>query len=106
MEFARYRLPEGDVPAPAGAVEIGRLPPLRSAVGGGMQDWMTFDLSGLNLLVIQIYGRYDGRRSDDEDLILVAAIGVDAKGDKHPLGLTTRRRGATHGTGRHDCNFG
>jgi transposase-like protein len=23
----------------------------------------------------------------DEDLILVAAIGVDAKGDKHPLGL-------------------
>jgi hypothetical protein len=24
----------------------------------------------------------------DEDLILVAAIGVDAKGDKHPLGLT------------------
>jgi hypothetical protein len=71
-----------------------------------MQDWMASDLSGLNLLVIQIYGRYDGRRSDDEDLILVAAIGVDAKGDKHPLGLTTRRRGATHGTGRHDCNFG
>ena len=35
MEFARLvRLPEGDVPAPAGAVEIGRLPPLRSAVGG------------------------------------------------------------------------
>jgi Transposase, Mutator family len=24
----------------------------------------------------------------DKDLILVAAIGVDAKGDKHPLGLT------------------
>ena len=23
----------------------------------------------------------------DEDLILIAAIGVDAKGDKHPLGL-------------------
>jgi transposase-like protein len=34
------------------------------------------------LLVIQI----DGIHMDD-DLILVAAIGVDAKGDKHPLGL-------------------
>jgi putative transposase len=34
------------------------------------------------LLVIQIDGIHM-----DEDLILVAAIGVDAKGDKHPLGL-------------------
>ena len=41
------------------------------------------DLSGLDLLVIQI----DGIHMDD-DLILVAALGVDAKGDKHPLGLT------------------
>ena len=40
------------------------------------------DLSGLDLLVIQIDGIHM-----DEDLILVAAIGVDAKGDKHPLGL-------------------
>ena len=37
---------------------------------------------GLDLLVIQI----DGIHMDD-DLILVAALGVDAKGDKHPLGL-------------------
>ena len=35
------------------------------------------------MLVIQI----DGIHMDD-DLILVAALGVDAKGDKHPLGLT------------------
>ena len=42
----------------------------------------TLDLSGLDLLVIQIDGIYL-----DEDLILVAALGVDAKGDKHPLGL-------------------
>jgi transposase-like protein len=34
------------------------------------------------LLVIQIDGIHM-----DEDLILVAAIGVDANGDKHPLGL-------------------
>ena len=43
---------------------------------------MASDLSGLDLLVIQI----DGIHMDD-DLILVAALGVDAKGDKHPLGL-------------------
>ena len=43
---------------------------------------MASDLSKLDLLVIQIDGIHM-----DEDLILVAAIGVDAKGDKHPLGL-------------------
>src|SRR6478672_1036331 len=47
-----------------------------------MKDWMASDLSDLDLLVIQIDGIHM-----DEDLILVAAIGVDAKGDKHPLGL-------------------
>ena len=44
---------------------------------------MASDLCGLDLLVIQI----DGIHMDD-DLILVAALGVDAKGDEHPLGLT------------------
>ena len=43
---------------------------------------MASDLSGLDLLVIQIDGIHM-----DEDLILVAAVGVDAMGDKHPLGL-------------------
>jgi putative transposase len=43
---------------------------------------MASDLSGLDLLVIQIDGIHM-----DEDLILVAAIGIDANGDKHPLGL-------------------
>jgi putative transposase len=47
-----------------------------------MNEWMASDLSSLDLLVIQIDGIHM-----DEDLILVAAIGVDAKGDKHPLGL-------------------
>src|SRR3954452_24246781 len=47
-----------------------------------MKNWMASDLSGLDLLVIQI----DGIHLDD-NLILVAAIGVDAMGDKHPLGL-------------------
>src|SRR3954469_19080526 len=84
-KFARsVRLPEGDVPAPAGA-GVSKSAASRRFVAlsaARMKDWMACDLSGLDLLVIQI----DGIHMDD-DLILVAAIGVDAKGDKHPLGL-------------------
>ena len=43
---------------------------------------MGSDLSDLGLLVIQIDGIHM-----DEDMTLVAAIGVDVNGDKHPLGL-------------------
>ena len=43
---------------------------------------MSSDLSQLDLVAIQI----DGLHVDD-DLVLIAAVGVDAKGDKHPLGL-------------------
>jgi putative transposase len=84
-KFARsVRLPEGDVPAPMGAgltkSAVSRRFVALSAAR--MKDWMASDLSSLDLLVIQIDGIHM-----DEDLILVAAIGVDAKGDKHPLGL-------------------
>jgi putative transposase len=84
-KFARsVRLPEGDVPAPTGAgltkSAISRRFVALSAAR--MKEWMASDLSSLDLLVIQIDGIHM-----DEDLILVAAIGVDAKGDKHPLGL-------------------
>ena len=48
---------------------------------------MAQDLSGLGLLVIQI----DGIHMDD-DMTLVAALGVDVNGDKHPLGLVVRRK--------------
>ena len=85
-KFARsVRLPEGDVPAPAGA-GLSKSAASRRFVAlsaARMKEWMASDLSGLDLLVIQIDGIHM-----DEDLILVAAIGVDAKGDKHPLGLT------------------
>ena len=85
-KFARsVRLPEGDVPGPAGA-GLSKSAASRRFVAlsaARMKDWMASDLSGLDLLVIQIDGIHM-----DEDLILVAAIGVDAKGDKHPLGLT------------------
>jgi transposase-like protein len=84
-KFARsVRLPEGDVSAPAGA-GLSKSAASRRFVALSaqrMKDWMASDLSGLDLLVIQIDGIHM-----DEDLILVAAIGVDAKGDKHPLGL-------------------
>ena len=43
---------------------------------------MTSDLSKLDLLIIQIDGMHIGK-----DLILVAALGIDGEGDKHPLGL-------------------
>src|SRR6266496_1437424 len=84
-KFARsVRLPEGDVPGPAGA-GLSKSTASRRFVAlsaARMKDWMASDLSGLDLLVIQIDGIHM-----DEDLILVAAIGVDARGDKHPLGL-------------------
>jgi hypothetical protein len=93
-KFARsVRLPEGDVPASAGAgltkSAISRRFVALSAAR--MNEWMASDLSSLDLLVIQIDGIHM-----DEDLILVAAIGVDAKGDKHPLGLI---EGATENCG-------
>ena len=78
------RLPEGGVPAPKGA-GLSRSAASRHFVAlsaARLKEWMASDLSGLDLLVIQIDGIHM-----DEDLILVAAIGVDAKGDKHPLGL-------------------
>jgi putative transposase len=84
-KFARsVRLPEGDVPAPTGA-GLSKSAVSRRFVAlsaARMKEWMASDLSSLDLLVIQIDGIHM-----DEDLILVAAIGVDAKGDKHPLGL-------------------
>src|SRR5438034_3625251 len=84
-KFGRsVRLPEGDVPGPAGA-GLSKSAASRRFVAlsaARTRDWMASDLSGLDLLVIQIAGIHM-----DEDLIRVAAIGVDAKGDKHPLGL-------------------
>src|SRR6202047_246302 len=43
---------------------------------------MGSDLSGLDLVVLQIDGIHLG-----DDLVLVAAIGIDGEGVKHPLGL-------------------
>jgi putative transposase len=47
-----------------------------------MKNWMATDLSGLDLLVVQIDGIHI-----TEHLVLVAAVGIDGEGIKHPLGL-------------------
>ena len=84
-KFGRaVRLPDGDVPAGTGD---GRS---KSAVSRRfvalsaerMAAWMVADLSQLDLLAIQI----DGLHIKDE-LVLVAAVGIDAQGGKHPLSV-------------------
>src|SRR3984893_9562533 len=78
------RLPEGDVPAPAGS-GVSKSAASRHFVAlsaGRLREWLAADLSGLDLLVVQIDGIHIA-----EHLILVAAIGIDAQGIKHPLAL-------------------
>src|SRR6202166_2607595 len=78
------RLPEGDVPAPAGA-GVSKSAASRHFVAlsaARLPEWLATDLSGLDLLVVQIDGIHI-----TEHLVLVAAIGIDAQGIKHPLAL-------------------
>ena len=78
------RVPEGDVPAPDGA-GLSKSATSRRFVAlsaARMKAWMETRLDDLDLLAIQIDGIHM-----DEDMLLIAAIGVDANGDKHPLGL-------------------
>ena len=78
------RLPEGDVPAPAGA-GVSKSAASRHFVAlsaARMKEWMGADLSGLDIMVVQIDGIHIG-----EHLVLVAALGIDSEGFKHPLGL-------------------
>ena len=84
-KFGRaVRLPEGDVPAPKGA-GVSKSAVSRRFVALSaerMQEWMASDLSKLDLLIIQIDGLYI-----EEDLMLLAAVGIDGDGGKHPLGV-------------------
>src|ERR1700694_4750685 len=85
QKFRRaVRLPEGDVPTPSGA-GVSKSAASRRFVALSaerMKAWMGSDLSDLDLLVVQIDGIHIG-----DDLVLVAAIGIDGEGVKHPLGL-------------------
>ena len=78
------RLPEGGIGAPSGS-GVSKSAVSRRFVAlsaARMKEWMAADLSKLDLLVIQI----DGIHIKDE-LMLLAAVGVDGKGGKHPLGV-------------------
>jgi putative transposase len=78
------RLPESDVPAGAGDGTSKSAASRRFVALSAerMAAWMASDLSDLDLLVIQIDGLHIG-----DELVLVAALGIDADGHKHPLGL-------------------
>jgi hypothetical protein len=78
------RLPEGDVPAPQGA-GVSKSATSRRFVAlsaARMKEWMASDLGHLDIMVVQIDCIHIA-----EDIVLVAAIGIDGEGAKHPLGL-------------------
>jgi len=84
-KFGRaVRLPGGDIPsAPGAGVSKSAVSRRFVALSAErMKEWMAADLSALDLLAIQIDGIHV-----EEDLILLAAVGIDGGGDKHPLGV-------------------
>ena len=92
-KFGRaVRLPAGDMPAPKGT-GVSKSAVSRRFVALSaerMAEWMAADLSKLDLLIIQIDGIHI-----EEDLMLLAAVGIDGDGGKHPLGVM---EGATENT--------
>ena len=86
------RLPEGDLPIMTGDGTSKSAASRRFVALSAerLAEWMVSDLSKLDLLIIQIDGLHIGN-----DLVLVAALGIDGNGDKHPLGLV---EGATENT--------
>ena len=78
------RLPEGDLQAIPGDGTSKSAASRRFVALSAQRlaTWMASDLSKLDLLIIQIDGLHVGN-----DLVLVAALGIDADGYKHPLGL-------------------
>src|SRR5665811_759663 len=78
------RLPEGDLPVTPGDGTSKSAASRRFVAlsADRLAEWMSSDLSKLDLLVIQIDGLHIG-----DDLVLVAALGIDGDGHKHPLGL-------------------
>ena len=70
------------MPAPPGSGVSKSATSRRFVARARLADFMAADLSALDLLVVQIDGLHLG-----DDLVLVAAIGVDGGGNKHPLAL-------------------
>lgn len=84
-KFGRaVRLPEAAVPAEVGCglsrSSVSRR--FKALTEARLVEWMSSDLSQLDLLVIQI----DGLHLDDK-LLMIGAVGVDVDGKKHPLGV-------------------
>jgi hypothetical protein len=77
------RLPEGDLRAIPGDGTSKSAASRRFVALSAQRltEWMASDLSRLDLLIIQIDGLHIGN-----ELVLVAALGIDADGYKHPLG--------------------
>src|SRR6266536_5921704 len=78
------RLPEDDLPTVPGDGTSKSAASRRFVALSAkrLAEWMASDLSKLDLLVIQIDGLHIGN-----DLVLVAALGIDGEGHKHPLAL-------------------
>jgi transposase-like protein len=92
-KFGRaVRLPEAGVSAEAGSglskSAVSRR--FKALTEARLAEWMSSQLSHLDLLVIQI----DGLHLDD-NLLMIGAVGVDSDGHKHPLGVV---EGATENT--------
>ena len=84
-KFGRaVRLPGGDIAAPKGTGVTKSAVSRRFVALSAerMKEWMAANLSMLDLLVIQIDGIHI-----KEDLMLLAAVGIDGDGKKHPLGV-------------------
>jgi len=77
------RLPEGDLPRVNGDGTSKSSVSRRFVALSRkkMRQWLDTDLSGLDLLVVQIDGLHVG------DHVLVAAVGVDGNGEKHVLAV-------------------
>ncbi len=92
-KFGRaVRLPEGDLPVEKsdGTSKSAASRHFVALSAVKMGEWMNSDLSGLDLLAIQIDGLHI-----KNDLVLVAAVGIDGEGEKHPLAMM---EGATENT--------
>ena len=76
------RLPNGDVGSVPGDGTSKSAVQFVALSSAKMREWLASDLSALDLLAIQIDGLHVG-----DELILVAAVGIDGRGEKHPLGL-------------------
>ena len=92
-KFGRaVRLPQAAVPAGTGS-GLSKSAVSRRFVAltqAKLIDWMSSNLSKLDLVVIQIDGMHL-----DENLLMIGAVGIDINGDKHPLGVM---EGATENT--------